>query len=185
MFTVLDALTGLNQDNASLDTEEDDLTLYRMITLIWFPIQFLLLCLMLWYVPQAGHLNLAEKLGICFGMGVATGTIGINYSHELMHQKSRLERWLADLLLATVLYSHFRSEHLRVHHLYVGTPAMPSLPATTRISTASCPAWCWKAGPRPSGRNGRCWRARGDRGSTRRTRSGATGRCRRGWWPLR
>ncbi len=122
MFTVLDALTGLNQDNASLDTEEDDLTLYRMITLIWFPIQFLLLCLMLWYVPQAGHLNLAEKLGICFGMGVATGTIGINYSHELMHQKSRLERWLADLLLATVLYSHFRSEHLRVHHLYVGTP---------------------------------------------------------------
>ena len=51
-----------------------------------------------------------------------SGTIGINYSHELMHQKSKLERWLADLLLATVLYSHFRSEHLRVHHLYVGTP---------------------------------------------------------------
>lgn len=122
MFTLLDALTGLNQDNASLETEEDDLTLYRLITLIWFPIQFLLLCLMLWYVPQAGHLNLAEKLGICFGMGIVSGTIGINYSHELMHQKSRLERWLGDLLLAAVLYSHFRSEHLRVHHLHVGTP---------------------------------------------------------------
>jgi alkane 1-monooxygenase len=39
-----------------------------------------------------------------------------------MHQKNRLERWLGDLLLASVLYSHFRSEHLRVHHLHVGTP---------------------------------------------------------------
>jgi alkane 1-monooxygenase len=28
-------------------------------------------------------------------------------------------------LLASVLYSHFRSEHLRVHHLWVGTPRDP------------------------------------------------------------
>ena len=67
----------------------------------------------------------AEKIVLFFGMGVVSGTIGINYSHELMHQKSALERWLGDLLLATVLYSHFRSEHLRVHHLYVGTPRDP------------------------------------------------------------
>jgi hypothetical protein len=25
-------------------------------------------------------------------MGVISGTVGINYAHELMHQKSRLER---------------------------------------------------------------------------------------------
>jgi alkane 1-monooxygenase len=42
-----------------------------------------------------------------------------------MHQKSRGERLLADLLLAMVLYSHFRSEHLLVHHRYVGTPRDP------------------------------------------------------------
>jgi alkane 1-monooxygenase len=58
-------------------------------------------------------------------MGVLSGTVGINYSHELMHQKSRLERWLADLLLAMVLYSHFRSEHLLVHHRHVATPRDP------------------------------------------------------------
>ena len=54
-----------------------------------------------------------------------TGTVGINYSHELMHQKNALERWLGDILLAMVLYSHFRSEHLMVHHRYVGTPRDP------------------------------------------------------------
>ena len=78
-----------------------------------------------WYVPQASHLGVGEKIVLFFGMGVVSGTIGINYSHELMHQKSALEPWLGDLLLATVLYSHFRSEHLRVHHLYVGTPRDP------------------------------------------------------------
>lgn len=122
LFTLLDALTGLNEDNADPDTSDEDLLLYTLLTQIWFPIQFVVLCIMLWFVPQAGHLNLAEKIGLFFGMGVMSGTIGINYSHELMHQRSRLERWLGDLLLATVLYSHFRSEHLRVHHLYVGTP---------------------------------------------------------------
>jgi alkane 1-monooxygenase len=76
-------------------------------------------------VPQADHLGTVEKIVLFFGIGSVSGTIGINYSHELMHQKSGLERWLGDLLLATVLYSHFRSEHLRVHHLYVGTPRDP------------------------------------------------------------
>jgi hypothetical protein len=43
----------------------------------------------------------------------------------MMHQKTAVERWMADLLLAMVLYSHFRSEHLLVHHRYVGTPRDP------------------------------------------------------------
>ncbi|MFZ1468214.1 MAG: alkane 1-monooxygenase [Paracoccaceae bacterium] len=122
LFTLLDAVTGLNKDNADLETPDEDLQLYSLLTQIWFPVQFAVLCFMLWFVPQAGHLNIVEKFGLFFGMGVMSGTIGINYSHELMHQKSRLDRWLGDLLLASVLYSHFRTEHLRVHHLYVGTP---------------------------------------------------------------
>ncbi|MGB3247785.1 MAG: alkane 1-monooxygenase [Tabrizicola sp.] len=122
LFSVLDAIAGLNEDNADLETPEEELYLYTLLTTIWFPIQFGVLCFMLWFVPQAGHLNIVEKLLLFMGMGTMSGTIGINYSHELMHQKSRLERWLADLLLASVLYSHFRTEHLKVHHLYVGTP---------------------------------------------------------------
>ena len=125
LFSLLDTLTGLNQANPDPATPEDQLSLHRLITLIWFPVQFALLCLMLWYVPRATHLGTTEKIGLYFGMGVISGTIGINYSHELMHQKSKLERWLADLLLASVLYSHFRSEHLRVHHLHVATPKDP------------------------------------------------------------
>jgi len=77
---------------------------------------------MIWYVPQAAHLGVAEKIALFFGVGVITGTVGINYAHELMHQKPRAERLMGDVLLAMVLYSHFRSEHLQVHHRHVATP---------------------------------------------------------------
>ena len=125
LFSLLDALTGLNPDNADPDTPEDQLYWYRLITLVWFPVQFILMFGMIWFATRAGHLGILEKIGLFFGIGVISGTIGINYSHELMHQKSRLERWLGDLLLASVLYSHFRSEHLWVHHLHVATPRDP------------------------------------------------------------
>ena len=121
-FSIIDLAVGVNIDNADLDTTEDDLRWYRAITTVWVPVQFLTLFGMIWYVAPAEHLNSFEKLAIFFGVGVINGTIGINYSHELMHQKSKLERWLADALLAMVLYSHFRSEHLLVHHRYVATP---------------------------------------------------------------
>ena len=152
LFTLLDALTGLNEANPDPETADAALRMHRLITLIWFPLQFALLCLMLWYVPRAAHLGSLEKIGLFFGMGIIGGTIGITYSHELMHQKSRLERWLADLLLATVLYSHFRSEHLRVHHTWVGTPRDPvtaryneGFPRYFLRVLASCPGSAWRA----------------------------------------
>lgn len=125
LFSLLDALTGLNLKNADPGTTDEQLFWYRLITIIWFPIQFTLLFGIIWWVTHTDHLSTLETLVLFFGMGVISGTIGINYSHELMHQNNRTERWLGDLLLSMVLYSHFRSEHLRVHHLYVGTPRDP------------------------------------------------------------
>ena len=152
LYALLDALLGLNLNNADPETPEADLFWYRLITIIWFPVQFLILLGMLWYVPQAANLNWAEKLMLFAGQGILSGTIGIVYAHELMHQSDRWERWLGDLLLASVLYSHFRSEHLRVHHIYVGTPRDP---VTARYGEGfhryflrvlhQCPVSAWKA----------------------------------------
>lgn len=125
LFSILDAVVGVSFDNADPEADDDDLRFYRLGVMLWAPSQFALLVFMLWYVPQAANLSSLERVVIFFGLGVITGTIGINYSHELMHQKNRLERWLGDILLAMVLYSHFRSEHLLVHHRYVGTPHDP------------------------------------------------------------
>lgn len=125
LFSILDAIVGLDVDNADLEATDDDTFWYRLVTLIWVPAQFLMLFSLIWYAPRADHLGTAERFFLFFGVGVLTGTIGINYSHELMHQKNKFERFLGDALLAMVLYSHFRSEHLLVHHRYVATPRDP------------------------------------------------------------
>lgn len=121
VFTGLDAVLGLNTDNPDPNSDAD-LTWYRAITMIWFPVQAITVFGQIWYVIQTGHLAIWEQIVLFFGLGVLSGTIGIVYAHELLHQSNALERWLGDLLLATVLYSHFRTEHLLVHHRHVGTP---------------------------------------------------------------
>lgn len=125
LFSLLDAAAGLNLENLDPQTPEQALFWYRFVTMIWPPLQFVTLFGVMAYALSAPHLGRWEIVGIFFGVGVMTGTVGINFSHELMHQKNALERWLGDFLLAMVLYSHFRSEHLLVHHRYVATPKDP------------------------------------------------------------
>lgn len=152
MITVLDFVGGLNTDNPDTDTPVTELFWYRLITLIWLPIQLSVIFGAIWWVGATDHLALHEKLLLFYGVGVASGAVGITYAHELLHQKNRGERWLGDLLLASVLYSHFRSEHLHVHHRYVGTSRDPVTALYNegfwryflRVLLA-CPASAWRA----------------------------------------
>jgi alkane 1-monooxygenase len=125
LFIALDGFVGLDLENANPQTPDNNIKTYILLTKLWVPAQFLTLFGLIWFATHSTHLSTLERVGLFFGMGVISGTVGINYSHELMHQKPKLERWLADILLAMVMYSHFRSEHLLVHHRYVGTPRDP------------------------------------------------------------
>ncbi|MGB3555749.1 MAG: alkane 1-monooxygenase [Jannaschia sp.] len=125
VYAILDLLAGKEEDNPDPLLARDGLQWYRAITLIWAPIQFATLFGLLFYATRADHLTGWSLAGVFFGMGVVSGTIGITYAHELLHQKPRLDRWLADILLAMVIYGHFRSEHLLVHHRHVATPRDP------------------------------------------------------------
>lgn len=125
LYSVLDVFTGLYEENSDPQTPDEQLFWYRLITLVWFPIQFVVIFASIWWALGPSGFSTVERVGFLMGVGVLSGTIGVNYSHELIHQKNRLERLLGDLLLASVLNSHFRSEHLLVHHRYVGTPRDP------------------------------------------------------------
>ncbi len=122
LFPLVDAMTGLNTDNPDLETPDEDLKWYRLVTLIWPPIQFVTIFGILFVVTRQGYMSGVDQWLLFCAIGTMTGTVGINFSHELMHQKPKIERHAADFLLAQVLYSHFRSEHLLVHHRYVATP---------------------------------------------------------------
>lgn len=152
LFSLLDAVTDPDETNADPATPEAALRWHRLVTLLWFPLQAATLFGLIAWVARADHLSAGEALALFFGVGIVSGSVGITYAHELMHQRSRLERWLADLLLATVLYGHFRSEHLRVHHVHVGTPRDP---VTARYNEGflrffprvlvQCPVSAWRA----------------------------------------
>ena len=121
---ILDQIMSKAKSNVDPDTGDNSLAPFVLITKIWPIFQFILIFGGLWIVEQRDD-AFGLQMGVFFAIGMISGTVGINYSHELMHQKDKFERNMADVLLAMTLYSHFRSEHLLVHHRYVGTPRDP------------------------------------------------------------
>ncbi|MDH3685437.1 MAG: alkane 1-monooxygenase [Myxococcales bacterium] len=59
-------------------------------------------------------------------VGASSGYSGIVVAHELIHRRSKAMQWLGRTLLCTVMYEHFYTEHLRGHHVRVGTPEDPA-----------------------------------------------------------
>ncbi|PYE84638.1 alkane 1-monooxygenase [Pseudoroseicyclus aestuarii] len=151
LFDLLDFVAGQSLANPDPQTEDGALLWHRLLTMLWCPMQIALIFGMIWYVTRSG-LTGWEAAGLFFGIGTASGAVGIVHAHELLHQRNRLERALADILLASCLYSHFRSEHLRVHHIWVGTPRDA---VTARYNEGfhrylwrvlrRCPASAWRA----------------------------------------
>jgi alkane 1-monooxygenase len=55
-------------------------------------------------------------------VGINSGWSAIVVAHELIHRKARHLKLLGRLLLVTVVYDHFATEHVRGHHARIGTP---------------------------------------------------------------
>jgi len=120
--SVLDGVFGLSRKNLDPNTEDSALLWHRMITWIWVPIQFMVVLGALVAIFWFDHLGTVEAIFLALVTGIVAGEVGITYAHELVHQRNKFERWLGDILLSTVLYGHFRTEHILVHHRYIGTP---------------------------------------------------------------
>ena len=125
VFSALDFIGGYNLENPDPDSAESALFWYVLVTLIWPVAEVIIIFSALWAVANVSPMSAWEKFGLMYGVGLVSGAIGITYAHELMHRPGRLERNLGDVLMALVLYGHFRSEHLLVHHAYVATPRDP------------------------------------------------------------
>ena len=95
----------------------------RWIPRLQLPLQALLLVQAIRIAPtlEPGQLAL-----FAIAVGVVTGGMGITIAHELGHRSAALDRWIAKALLASVCYGHFFVEHVRGHHVRVGTPQDPA-----------------------------------------------------------
>ena len=122
LMPLLDALIGEDLSNppeevvAQLEADR----YYRWLTWATVPLHFVALIGCAWWVgTQALSWWAAVLLGYVAGAGSG---LGINTGHELGHKNTRLEQWLARLVLAVPAYGHFTVEHGRGHHRWVATP---------------------------------------------------------------
>jgi alkane 1-monooxygenase len=81
--------------------------------------------LLLRVIAIAGLGSWDSVLGIVL-VGASSGYSAIVVAHELVHRPQRHLQLLGRLLLCTVLYEHFATEHVRGHHKRIGTPDDPA-----------------------------------------------------------
>lgn len=133
-FVILPVLElVLPRDTKNLSAEEYDVLEqnigFRFLTWLWVPVQLATMVVAIAAAAAPGVPGI-ERAVMVLSLGILTGGIGITVSHELMHRAGRAERVLGDVLLCSVLYMHFRIEHVRGHHRNVATPDDP---ATARL----------------------------------------------------
>lgn len=97
---------------------------YRWITYATVPVVWGAFIGAIFYLATQ-PLPLAAQVAMVLCAGVIGG-FGINLGHELGHKPTRLERWLAKIVLAPTGYGHFLIEHNLGHHRDVATPEDPA-----------------------------------------------------------
>ncbi len=107
---------------SSLRTSRAAVRIYPLIQSI-----FLIYC---FYWITNLNLDHSENFWIitlaALSVGTLTGGLGITCAHELIHRKSRLDRFLGLILLHQTNYMHFEVEHIKGHHKNVGTAQDPA-----------------------------------------------------------
>lgn len=123
---ILDWILGEDTNNPpeevvmQLDTDR----FYRRLTYATVPLHFVTLIGAAWYAGTA-NLGVPGLLGLALSTGLTAG-LAINTGHELGHKNSRLEKWLAKIVLAVPAYGHFTIDHNLGHHRNVSTPSDPA-----------------------------------------------------------
>ncbi len=100
VITFFDALIGkkLIKPTENSAGSEDR---YKYILYGWVPMQFFLifgsLMAIFMSIFMFDHLSGTEAFFLMIVQGIISGAVGIVFAHELMHQKTRIERFLSDL----------------------------------------------------------------------------------------
>ena len=126
MGPLLDWIFGEDENNPPeiLVPQLEQDAYYRILTYLTVPLHYLTFILVaIWVGTQS--LSLWGFLAITIATGFADG-FAINTGHELGHKRTRLETWLAKIVLAVPAYGHFWIEHNRGHHRDVATPEDPA-----------------------------------------------------------
>lgn len=126
VLPIADALIGRDErnppDGAVPSLESDGY--YKALVYASIPLFYVTWIVSAWAVStqQYGWIG---YLGLSLGVALTNG-LALVVGHEVGHKTSRLEKRLAQIVLAVPAYGHFSAEHNRGHHKDVATPDDPA-----------------------------------------------------------
>ena len=122
---VFDAMSGADEGNMDpRRTLDRQLTWYKLAGWAWgilWPVTFVF---SLWQMLVLDHLSWVEVMFMAFVL-TTVGQVSFIIGHELIHRRAIWERRLGELVLASVSYPTYASEHIFVHHALACTPGDP------------------------------------------------------------
>ena len=111
-----------NMDPAT--THESQLFLYKLSLWLWAAFWPVIFVFSLWQMLASDHQSWWEIGFIAVLLALVGQTVFV-VGHELVHRRALWERRLGELLLASVSYPHYSTEHVYIHHPRVCTPLDP------------------------------------------------------------
>ncbi|MCY3547403.1 MAG: fatty acid desaturase [Gemmatimonadetes bacterium] len=111
-----------NMDPAT--THESELFLYKLSLWLWAGFWPVIFVFSLWQMLIADHLSWWEIGCMAVLLAMVAQTVFV-VGHELVHRRALWERRLGEILLASVSYPHYATEHVYIHHPRVCTPLDP------------------------------------------------------------
>lgn len=113
----------------------------RYLPMVFVPAQLLLTLGGLWLILHRGFSGWEQGM-LILDLGFASA-LGINVAHELMHRPGKVDQRLAELLMASVTYTHFCVEHVQGHHKNVATERDPATSRKGESLYAYLPRTIW------------------------------------------
>ena len=122
--TMGDLTFGLRTTNLDTSTPERELWTYNLLLWLWVPCQLGVSIYVFWQIHIPGHLSMGESIALTVILGkVAAHAIATG--HELVHRTAKWERALGEVMLSSIAFAHYQTEHVFIHHRHVGTPTDP------------------------------------------------------------
>lgn len=112
-----------NPPDAAVPTLESD-GYYKFLVYASIPLFYVTWITAAWAVATQDY-GWVGYLGVSLAVALTNG-LALVVGHEIGHKTNRLEKRLAQIVLAVPAYGHFSAEHNRGHHKDVATPDDPA-----------------------------------------------------------
>ncbi|MYB34976.1 MAG: hypothetical protein F4X92_07625 [Gammaproteobacteria bacterium] len=117
----LDTSLGTDIENVNPNQSDNRLFWFSMAVWAWVAVYFVTFIYAFRQVFVVDELAIWESVLVVLALG-AVARMALNAGHDMIHRRTKLERRIGEFLMASVSFPQEVTEHVYVHHTFIGTP---------------------------------------------------------------